>query len=139
MFPMCLPVSWQPACLKGLDDLRHLFIREEYVRLSLDIGDVSSVHHVRRHCCLECAVAPKHHDGVESLMRKPQELGERPGVTIVLARWVLKASLLAVEKLRPLRLFLVSEDPAVHVLGLNHKDAEARDKHMIDLRSPAIR
>src|ERR1035437_6229800 len=47
---------------------------------------------------------------------------------------LLELEFLAKQALRPLRVFLVAENPAVHVLRLHDENAIAGYDHMVDLR-----
>ena len=53
---------------------------------------------------------------------------------VVLSQWILKFERAAIKLLCPLRLIRRAENPAAHILGFQHEDAEGRDKHMVDLR-----
>ena len=64
---------------------------------------------------------------------QPQKFFQRLCMPIVLVQRVLKTELLAVERLRPLRLLLVAENPAFHVLRLDHEDAVTRDDDVVNL------
>lgn len=55
-------------------------------------------------------------------------------VLVVLSQRVLEFESALVDLLRPLRLFFTAEDPAAHVLRLQHEDAIGREKNVIDLR-----
>ncbi|MDE1554163.1 hypothetical protein PV794_01655 [Comamonas aquatica] len=59
-------------------------------------------------------------------------------VAPVLAQRVLEAHAMAIKGLRPLLLPFRTKDPALQVLGLQHKHAVHRDHHMVDLRGAAI-
>lgn len=54
-------------------------------------------------------------------------------VLVVLPQRVLEFEGALVELLRPLRLLLAAEDPAAHVLGLQHEDAVAGEEDVVDL------
>ena len=54
-------------------------------------------------------------------------------VLVVLPQRVLELEGAFVELLRPLRLLLAAEDPAAHVLGFQHEDAEGREEYVVDL------
>ena len=53
----------------------------------------------------------------------PDKVGERLGVFVVPAKWILKPVSRLEDLLRPLRVAFASEDPALVVLGLDHEDA----------------
>ena len=54
---------------------------------------------------------------------------------VVLVQRILELKLLAArQRLRPLRTLLIAENPAGHVLGLDHENAEARNDDVVDLR-----
>ena len=54
---------------------------------------------------------------------------------VILVQRILERKLLAAgQRLRPLRTLLIAENPAGHVLGLDHENAEARNDDVVDLR-----
>ncbi len=65
-------------------------------------------------------------------MGNPEKAGECLGMTIILMQWVLEAILLAKQTLRPLATFLVSKNPAFHVLVFDDEDAEAWSRWMLE-------
>ncbi len=54
---------------------------------------------------------------------------------VILVQGILERKLLAArQRLHPLRTLLIAENPAGHVLGFDHENAEARNDDVIDLR-----
>ena len=54
---------------------------------------------------------------------------------VILVQRILERKLLAAgQRLRPLRTLLITENPAGHVLGFDHENAEARNDDVVDLR-----
>lgn len=67
------------------------------------------------------------------LWRNVQYRFQRFGVLIILVQWILKFRTIAVDFLRPQLLMSRAEDPAFHVLGLDHEHPEFGHHYMIDL------
>ena len=61
-------------------------------------------------------------------------VAEAGGVPVVLPQGILKAMFVAASRLRPLRISRRAENPALVILGLQHKKAVRRNKNMVDLR-----
>ena len=54
---------------------------------------------------------------------------------VILVQRILELELLAARQgLRPLRTLLIAKNPAGHVFGLDHENAEARNDDVVDLR-----
>lgn len=68
------------------------------------------------------------------LERDPSQAGNRPDVTFVLMKRILKPELVSPICLRPKGSVFTPEYPSAHVLGLDDEHAVARDNHMVDLR-----
>ena len=135
MLPPCRPGLRQPARLDGENDLVHLLTGEQHIQFAFDVGHVAVRHHVGRHRRLELRLSPKHHHRKEFLFRDAQEFLQHHHMLVVLMERILELeSSAAGQRLRPLRTFLVAENPAGHVLGFNDKDAEARHDDVINLR-----
>lgn len=135
MLPPCRQGLRQPARLDGENDLVHLLAGKQHIQFAFDVGHVAVRHHVGRHRRLELRLSPKHHHRKEFLIRDAQEFLQRHYMLVVLVERILELELLAAgQRLRPLRTFLVAENPAGHILGFNDKDAEARHDDVIDLR-----
>ena len=133
------PTLRQSPRANGFRDLLYLLVRKKDLRLALDIGHVALIQNVGRQGCFELAVPPKHHDGEEAGVVNAEKLRERSGMAIVLSQGVLKAVLVPIQVLRPLRVVFFPEDPAIYVFGFDHENAIARDKNMIDLRGSIAR
>lgn len=58
---------------------------------------------------------------------------------VILAKWILKFERFLEDLLRPLRLILPAENPALHVLCFHDKDAETGYKYVINLRGAVWR
>ena len=121
MLPAGLPVCHQPPLLDGLDHLRDLGRGQYLGGFSFDMADQPAVHHVVRHEGLEGAVANEVDDGVELMIRHPQQGFEGHHVQMVLVQGILEAVLAAIDLLGPVLLGRIAEYPALHVLGLNHE------------------
>ena len=64
-----------------------------------------------------------------------QELGEAPGVPVILAQRILESILGAKQNLCPPLVSFAAENPAFHVLGLDDKNTKGRDQNVVDLSS----
>lgn len=122
------------AGFDGLHDHGHLFVRDQHGGAGLDVAERPAADHVVGQGGFELAGIPhKAHYGMEMRFRQAEEFFQGFGVAVVLMQRVLKAELLAIQRLRPLGLLRVAEDPAFHVLRFDHEDAEARDDDVVDL------
>lgn len=78
-------------------------------------------------------IADEENERIECVARQTEALDERADMEIVLVERILEAVLLSVDLLRPLGLFLRSEDPAPVVLCFNDEDPEAGHDDMVEL------
>lgn len=135
MLFMGLPIGGQPSLLDGVDHSGD-FSRGQHLRgFTLDIANKPTVHHVIRHGGFKGAVANKVDNRMELMISKTQQGFERHQVQIVLAQGILKGMSAAIELLGPALVGWIAKYPPLDVLGLDHKQPEARDDHMIDLGS----
>ncbi len=109
------PALGQPAGSNCFCDLHCFFVGEEDVCLAFDVFGVSGVDDIGRHGGFELDFAPEPYDGEESVVVYLEILGERLGVSIVLAQWVLHSSLIPVSADCPLCVSFISEYPAVDI------------------------
>jgi len=122
------------------NDLINLFDRDYLLAKGLDEPDVlTTSNDIRGEVRLETGCSRKDDDGVDRTPRDFQRCLERPHVCVVLAQRVLELERVPENPLGPLSVILGTEDPPSHVLCFDHKDAEARNDDVIDLRCPAIR
>ena len=127
MLPVGLPTGGQAALLNGVDNPIDVGGAQDGSGLALDIADQSATHGVLRHGGLEGAVANKIDDGMQLVIRQPQQGFEGHQVQIVLMQRVLKAVPASKQLLGPA---LVS---GIAVFGFYHEYPEAGDEHLIDL------
>lgn len=126
----------QAICLQGMQHGRHLRLAEHRLLKGLDVANPAhALGNIGRHCGLEGAAADKDDNRVHRLRADLQHRLQCLQVLVVLVNRVLELKTLLVNLLRPPSLLFTAEDPAAHVLRLQHEEAEGRNKHMVDLRS----
>lgn len=133
MLPVGLPTGGQAALLNGVDNPLNVGGAQDGGGLALDIADQAATHDVLRHGGLEGAVANKIDDGMQLVIRQPQQGFEGHQVQIVLMQRVLKAVPASKQLLGPALVSGITEDPPLHVFGFYHEYPEAGDDHLIDL------
>ena len=122
------------AGTQRLDQLADFFIREKRFLLALDVTRIALGQDVRRQGRFQLRFAPEHYYRMQLVVIDAEEFRQCLSVPVVLMQRILKTVFLPEQALRPLRIALVAEDPAFHVLGLDHTQAEARNDDMVDLR-----
>ena len=114
----------------------HFLRRPDGLGEALDIGHKAiALGHLRRHLGLEFAIAHKGNDRMHMLGPNAQQVLQRLGVLVVLAQRVLKLAAFLKNLLRPLTLLFRAKNPALVVLGLQHKNAMGRKNQMVNLRA----
>lgn len=131
-----LPGIRKRSALERIDDGDDLRLIQHLHRFRLNERRIPFCQYVSRKRRLKDSASPEHDNGVELLFGEAKKLGKHFDVPIVLPQRVLKPKLPSEQTLRPLRIVLVSEDPALHVLGFDDEDTEAGDDHVVDLRCP---
>ena len=132
------------ALLKSLGEGGGILRGEDLALLAADEGDVWHGDIGRQLAGgLQRGVGAEVHqveDGaIDVVLAQAEELDQGHDMAMVLVEGILEFELVAVgERLRPLRLIGPAENPAAHVLGFNHEDAEARDDDMVDLSGGAV-
>jgi hypothetical protein len=127
-----------------LDASQAAFIPQHIVGLQQDcpkvfnVGANAAIHDSRGHRSFKGAVADEEYNRVNVLVRNIELLGYRASMPKVLPDWILKTKFLSVENLSPLRASLVSENPPVDVFGLDDKNSEPRNEHMIKLSRSVV-
>lgn len=100
----------------------------------LDETGIAGGSNIVWHGGLEFAFAPEHHQGDELRRVQAEELLQCLGMAIILVKGVLKPVFFAEQTLCPLSTLRVTEDPAIHIFGLDDKDAVFRDDDVVNLR-----
>lgn len=81
----------------------------------------------------EFGVAGKNDEGMEMVFRQIEHGLQRFDVAVVLVDWILETGFFPINRLCPLALLRVAENPAGIMFGFNDKDAGVGDEHMINL------
>ena len=106
---------------------------------ALDIGHKAmALGDIGGHLGLELAVAHKSDHGMHMLSLNTQQLLQSLGVLEVLAQRVLELAAFFVDLLRPVTLLLRAKNPALIVLGFQHKHAKGRKDQMVNLRAAIL-
>lgn len=128
------------ADMQGLQHGIDFSLAEYRLLERLDIADkTNALGHVGGHFSLEGAAADKGDHRVQVLGVNAKGGFQDFEVLVVLPQRVLEFEAAFVELLRPLRLLLAAEDPAVHVLRFQHEDAVGREEYVVDLRGAVRR
>lgn len=122
------------AGLQGADQGGDLGVAEDRLLEGLDVADkADALGDVGGHGGFEGAAADEGDDGVQVLGGDAEGGFQGLEVFVVLPQRVLELVAVLVELLRPLGLLFAAEDPAAHVLGLQHEDAVAGEEDVVDL------
>ena len=89
--------------------------------------------HVLRHGRFECGIPHKDHYRKHLLITQVQQVLQCLHVFVVLVQRVLKFLRVFEDLLRPIPLFGVTEDPALHVLRFHHEHPIPGNNDVIDL------
>jgi len=126
----------------GIESLYYAFsciICQKTVAKRSNVLTNTPSHHVLWKCGLQFAFPDEKDHRVKGLMWEAQKFRERHRVAVVLVERILEGVFFSVKALSPFRRSFITENPSIHVLGLDHEYAEDRNHNMIDLSSAALR
>ena len=91
-------------------------------------------HHVGWERGLNLTLSDKENDRVEGFVGQPKIFGKALGMSVILMQRVLESKFISAwERLGPLSIVFVPEDPAVKILGFNDEYSIDRNEDVIDL------
>lgn len=130
---LCSPTFGQHAHLNCGSNLLHLLVGEHYCCMAFDIRRIATSQYVWGKGSLKFAFTPEHYNWKEFVVVDTEKVGQCLGMPVILMKRVLEFELFSENTLHPLRAFLVTKNPTVHVLGFNDEYTMPRNNDMVNL------